>query len=105
MRLLIAVVALLAITATACNKKDRKDFKAAYIINSGDITNEGCGYIIRLDNGNEEKPDNLPTAFRLDSLRVLVKYHPSGRLDTCGYATSPIVYKTVLVDDIQREKL
>lgn len=105
MRFLLPLVAVLtlSIISTSCRDKIKDGYKAAYVINTGDITVDGCGYIFRLDNGNEEKPEYMPSAFTHDSLRILVKYHPSGKLDTCGFAQQPKVWNTVIIDEIERE--
>jgi hypothetical protein len=87
---------------SSCN--DKKGYTSAWIINTKDITNEGCGYILVLDNLNKEKPEYVPSMYQHDSMRVSVKYHPSGRLDTCNFsADERDVWNTVIIDEIERE--
>jgi hypothetical protein len=101
MRYLLPLLAFVMIAATSCNK--HKGWERAWIINTKDVTYEGCGWVLRLDNGNDEVPEYVPSSFTHDSLRVWVKYHDAGRYDTCGYASQPKVYNIVVIDEIERE--
>ncbi len=101
MRKYILGVAALAVLAVSC-KKD-KDYVKATVIDTGDITNEGCGYIFRLPDGKEEKPDYMPSAFQHNNLKVKVKFHSSGILDTCDYKPPRSFFEIVYIDDIKRD--
>ena len=79
-RLLPAV--LILILAAACKKRD-DGFTRALVINSGDITATGCGYLLRLQNGQEIRPIYIASAYQHDSLGVLVKFYDNGTTSNC----------------------
>ena len=101
MRKYLLGAALLTVLAVSC-KKD-KDFIKATIVDTGDITVDGCGYVLRMEDGKDEKPEYLPSAFQHNGLKVLVKIHSSGVLDTCHFAPPHIFYEKVYIDEIKRD--
>jgi hypothetical protein len=101
MRKYLLSAGLLILTATACNKD--KNYTHAIIMDTGDVTADGCGYLLRFDDGREEKPQYLPSAFQHNGLEVLVKYHSTGILDTCEYAAPRKFFELVSIDDIKKK--
>ena len=101
MRKFLLGAALILLTVTSCDKN--KDFSEAVILDSGDITADGCGYLLRFEDGREEKPEHLPSAFRHNGLQVLVKYHSTGILDTCEFTAPRKFFDLVQIDDIRRK--
>lgn len=101
MRKYLLSAGLLILTATAC-KKDN-NYTHAVIMDTGDITADGCGYLLRLDDGREEKPQYLPSAFQHDGLEVYVKYRSTGILDTCEYSAPRKFFELVSIDDIKKK--
>lgn len=93
--------AILATLAVSC-KKD-KGFIKATVIDTGDITTDGCGYILRYEDGNTDKPDYLPSDYQHNNLKVLVKVHSSGILDTCSFSTPRKFYQLIYIDDIKKD--
>jgi hypothetical protein len=83
-------------------KKD-KDYTKATVIDTGDITTTGCGYILRLDDGREEKPEYLASDFQQNNLKVKVRFHSSGILDTCGSIPPLRFFQTIYIDDIKKD--
>lgn len=57
----------------------------ATILDSNDITLEGCGYLLLLEDSGLVKPAYLPSAYQHDGMKVEVKYNYSGIFDTCDY--------------------
>lgn len=94
-------IATIAVLAISC-KKD-KDYTRATIIDTGDITVDGCGYILRMEDGKEEKPEYLSSAFQHNNMKVKVKIHSSGVLDTCRFETPRKFYERVYIDDIKQD--
>lgn len=90
----------LLITGSSCNKD--QNWVNATVINSGDITYEGCGYVLQLEDQALLKPTYMPGAYQHDSLKVRIHYHHTGILDTCQYGS--IVYDMVKLDDIELRK-
>jgi len=101
MRKLLLSTALLAILGVSC-KKD-KGFVKATVMDTGDITETGCGYLLRLDDGRDEKPLYLPSNYQHNGMKVLVKYHYSGVMDTCRSNPPHEFYDQVVVDEIKKD--
>lgn len=82
--LLIIAAFVTAIAFTAC----RKDVQLVHatIVDSGDITNEGCGYLLQLNDSSLVKPTYLPSSYQHHGYKVIVKYKHTGIVDTCDFA-------------------
>lgn len=101
MRKILFGSAMLLLLAVSC-KKD-KDFSRATVIDTGDVTIDGCGWVLRMEDGKIEKPEYIPSVFQHNNLKVKVKFHHSGILDTCR-ATPPLqFYELVIIDDIKKD--
>ena len=100
MRYLLLVAAFLMITATSCKKYD-EGYTRALVIYGGDLSVNGCGYLLRLTDGTLIKPVALASAFQYDSLGVLVKYYSTGEQSNCVPQTP---YDKVNVTDIKRDR-
>lgn len=85
----------------SCNKDD-KGFEDATILDSGDITAKGCGYLLQFEDGRTEKPYQLLSAYQHGGMKVKVKYHVSGLDDTCGASKPYSYYHLVIIDDIKK---
>lgn len=94
-------MAVLAVLTGSCNKD--KGYVKAMIMDTGDITTDGCGYLLRLEDGREEKPEYLPSNFQHNGLKVLVKYHSSGVLDTCQFVIPRKFFEKIYIDDIKKD--
>lgn len=99
MRYLVLLSAFFLLGTTSCKKYD-DGFTHALVIYGGDLTTNGCGYLLRLSNGNFVKPVNLASSFQQDSLGVLVKYNTTGEKTNC-VPLSP--YDKVNVSEIKRD--
>ncbi len=82
----------------ACNKD--KDMVDATIVDTGDITNEGCGYLLELEDKAVVQPSYLPSAYQHGGLKVKVKYNHTGIKDTCDFGT--VIYDLVSIQEIKR---
>lgn len=100
MRLLIPALALALTAVAGCKKYD--DYKKAIVINTGDITSSGCGYMLALEDGALMKPVNMPSGFTHDSLAVLVKFHSNGAV-VCSLFGANKEIETVEIQDIVRQ--
>lgn len=92
---------LLTITVFACKKAD-EGYENAEVVDTGDISSNGCGYILRFDDGREEKPYQLLSAYQHNGMLVKVQYHASDVLDTCGSSKPYAYYKLIIIDKIKR---
>lgn len=73
MRKYLLCAALLALLAPSCTKD--KDMKKATVVDSGDISAGGCGYLLRIEeDGSEIRPKYLPSAYQHDGQKVKVKF-------------------------------
>lgn len=105
-KFLLGIASLAVIGIASCDKD--KDFSRATVIDTGDITADsnaidGCGYILRLPDGTEERPEYMPSAFQHNGLKVKVKFHSSGVLDTCRFLPPRKFYERVYIDDIKQD--
>jgi len=82
----------------SCNKD--KDMVEATVVDTGDITNVGCGYVLQLQDQALVQPDYLPSAYQHDGLRVKVKYTHTGVQDTCDFGS--VIYDLVSIQDIKK---
>lgn len=96
------IVGLFGLFAVASCTKDRdKDFRTATVRDTGDITEDGCGYLLDVVGQGEQKPEQLPSAFQHNGMKVEVKYHQTGVLDTCGNSIPYFTYDLIAIDDIR----
>ncbi len=98
----LSLLSATLLLATACNKDRDKDFVSATVRDSGDISADGCGYLLDVDGVGEKKPAYLLSAFQQNGLKVQIKYHETGILDTCGNKAPYQTYRLIAVDDIRR---
>ena len=96
--LLLACTLLLSAFG-ACNKD--KDMVDATIVDTGDITNEGCGYLLQLEDKAVVQPSYLPSAYQHGGLKVKVKYNHTGIKDTCKFGS--VIYDLVSIQEIKRK--
>jgi hypothetical protein len=101
MRKYLLGTAVLLTLAVSC-KKDKGYIKAT-IVDTGDITADGCGYVLRMEDGKDEKPEYLPSAFQHNGMKVLVKIRSSGVLDTCQFAPPHVFFEKVYIDEIKKD--
>ena len=101
MKRLASLLLLSSLAFAACNKDD-DDFQSAVVRDSGDVSNDGCGYLLDVENEGEQKPEYLPSAYQHDGMRVKVKYTYTGVLDTCGHSLPQSFHELVRIDDIKR---
>jgi hypothetical protein len=96
------IVGLFGLFAIASCTKDRdRDFLSATVRDSGDISANGCGYFLDVVNRGEQKPDYLPSAYQHNGMKVQVKYHEIGVLDTCGNSIPYSTHEIIAIDDIR----
>ncbi len=73
----------------------------ATVVDTGDITYEGCGYLLRLEDSALIQPNNLPSAYFHNGMKVKVKYTHTGVKDTCNYGTK--VYDLATIEKIKKD--
>lgn len=98
-RKLLPLLPLLALLGFAACDKD-KNMVDAIVVDTGDITYEGCGYLLELEDKALLQPLDLPSAYQHDGIKVKVEYSHTGIQDTCDYGT--VIYDLV---DIERIKM
>lgn len=100
MRHLLILAAIIMLAVTSCKKKD-DGYTQALVVYGGDLTVNGCGWLLRLTDGALVKPSNLASAFQHDSLGVLVKFYNSGNQTNC---VPQHPYDIVVVEEIKRDQ-
>lgn len=96
-KLLIIVAAFVGLSA--CNPE--KNMVEAVVIDTGDVTRDGCGYLLVLPDSALLKPVHLDAAYRHHNLPVRVEYTFSGVRDTCDFG--PKVFEMATVIRIKRD--
>lgn len=81
----------------SCTKE--KNMVEATVVDTGDITYEGCGYLLRLNDSALLMPTYLPGAYQHGGMQVKIDYHHTGIKDTCQYGS--VIYDMVKLDDIE----
>lgn len=95
-KILLSAALLLGLSFSACKKND---LRTATVVATGDITYEGCGYLLKLDeDGQLVKPNHLPGAFQHPNIVVEVSFDHTGIVDTCDYA--PKIFDLVNINEI-----
>jgi len=95
---IIALVSC-AVLLVSCDKDN--DTVKATVIDTQDLTIQtGCGYILLLEDGAYVKPSYMPSAYQHNNMKVEVKYHHTGIMDTCDFGTK--VYDRASIDKIKK---
>jgi hypothetical protein len=75
-------------------KKDSKQIEAVIV----DLRRvDGCGFLLELPNREKLIPENLPSEFAKDKMKVMIKYHIIKKMSVC------MVGKTVYLDFIKAQ--
>jgi hypothetical protein len=102
MRKYLLGAALLSVLAISCNKN--KDMENATVVDTGDVAQGGCGYILKLEDGGRElRPDYLPSAFQHNGYKVKIKYNTAGEQFVCQTYPTNSVYELIELADIRRD--
>jgi hypothetical protein len=101
MRKYLPCAALLFVLAVSCNPD--KDLVKATVIDTGDIAQGGCGYIVKLENGEKLRPAYIPSAYQSDGMRVKIKYSTNGEEQICYIAPIHDVYKIIEIAKIKQD--
>lgn len=95
----LILFALSVFSFLSCSKQSK--MVDATVIDTGDITYEGCGYVLQLEDSALLKPTYMPGAYQHDGFKVRIEYHHTGIKDTCQYGS--IIYDMVKLDEIERK--
>jgi hypothetical protein len=90
----------MALITLSCNKE--RNMVNAIVVDTGDITRSGCGYLLKLDDQALLQPDYLPSTYQHEGLKVKIKYTHTGAIDTCAFGVT--TYDIVTLQDIMRNK-
>jgi hypothetical protein len=93
----IFILMLAALAIFSCTKE--KNLVDATVVDTGDITYDGCGYLLRLNDSALLKATYLPGAYQHGGMQVRIDYHHTGIKDTCQYGS--VIYDMVKLDDIE----
>jgi len=82
---LLTTLLVLAFMFTSCKKEVAVIKADATIINGGAVAADGCGWLIKINTGNQEySPVSLPDGFKTDSLKVVIIYQLLTTKFHCG---------------------
>lgn len=96
---IFALVVVGTIVLFSCNSD--RGMVDARVINTADLTYEGCGYVLELQDHELLQPIYLPSDYQLHNLKVKVKYTHSGMQDTCDYGT--VIYDLIDIEKIKKD--
>ena len=100
---IVSMVALVVITAMACNKSNNENaavITEAVVINSGAVAADGCGWIIKIPvTDSTYSPVNLAEDYKVNNLKVKVRFHPMSTKFTCGWGAK---IREVTIDNITK---
>lgn len=94
----IALLGLSIIALASCDKY--KDYLDATVVHTGNITADGCGYLLSIEGDGMVKPVHLPSAYQHDGMKVKVKYTHNRVIDTCIDGTSNRIFELADISDI-----
>jgi len=97
------LVAFASFTFFACTKTDDKNAAVitdAIVYNSGAVASDGCGWIIKIPaTDSTYSPVNLSDSYKINNLKIHVRYHPLSTKFTCGWGTK---LREISIDNIAR---
>ncbi len=99
----ISVLSFALLVVASCSKDRDKGFVSATVRDSGDLSADGCGFLLDIDGVGEKRPEYLLSGFQQNGVRVKIKYHETGVLDTCGNAAPYRTFRLIAIDDIRRD--
>jgi hypothetical protein len=92
------------ITVVACTKSDSQNavvISEAIIYNTGSIAADGCGWTLKATvNDSTYSPQNLDDQYKVNNLKVKVRFHPMRTKLTCGLGA--VQLREITIDNIVR---
>jgi|SRR5690606_27868626 len=101
MRKIAFSLILASIVFLGCDKN--KNMTQAIVVDTKDLSNEGCGYLLLYQDSTFEKPNTLPSAYRYDGRKVWVKTIKSGGASICNWDGSNKYYDNVNIEEIRND--
>lgn len=99
---LLCAFVLVSVFAVSC-KKD-KGMEKATVTDTGDIAKDGCGYLLKLEDGKLVRPDYLPSAYQHDGYKVKIKFNSDGEGDICNTYPTKKFIENIQLTDIKRDQ-
>ncbi len=90
----------LMLAMASCSKY--KNYTKATVIDSKNGLSNGCGYLLQLEGGERKKPQNLPSAFSHDGMKVKYKGSETGTT-SCATDSNTISVSVINIDDMTRD--
>jgi hypothetical protein len=101
---IVSMVTLVVITNVACTKSDGENavvISEAIIYNTGAIAADGCGWTLKAAaNDSTYSPKNLDDQYKVNNLKVKVRFHPMRTKLTCGLGATQL--REITIDNIVR---
>lgn len=74
-----------AVLAFGCNKKSSNNLIDASVVDLGNPAVDGCGWWLKLDNGNQYYPDNLEDKYKKSGLKLEISYKLLNEANKCNF--------------------
>ncbi len=98
-----SLLALTTIMITACTKSDSPNavvISEAVIYNTGPVAADGCGWTLKVTaNDSTYSPKNLDDQYKVNNLKVKVRFHPMKTKFQCGWGAQ---LTEITIDNIVR---
>lgn len=99
-----SIITLVVITAIACSKSNGENsvlITEAIIYNTGPVAADGCGWTLKATvNNSTYSPINLDDQYKVNNLKVKVRFHPMKTKLTCGLGAAQL--REITIDNIIR---
>jgi len=99
--LVFALFAVCCVIVVSC-KKDKNMLKGT-VIDTGDIAQYGCGYIIQMEDGTRYIPKYLPSNYQNDGEKVKVKFNKNGEGTVCRVFPNNDFLEVIEIVDIKKD--
>jgi len=99
----ISIITLVVITAISCSKSNGENsvlITEAVIYNTGPVAADGCEWTLKASaNDSTYSPKNLEDQYKVNNLKVKVRFHPMKTKFQCGWGAK---LTEVTIDNIVR---
>jgi hypothetical protein len=100
---IVSIITLVAITTIACTKSNGENsvlITEAIIYNTGPVAADGCGWTLKATaNDSTYSPKNLDDQYKVNNLKVKVRFHPMRTKFSCGWGAK---LTEITIDNIVR---
>ncbi len=95
---LLAVITIIIIACTKSDSPNAVVISEAIIYNTGPVAADGCGWTLKTTtNDSTYSPQNLDDQYKVNNLKVKVRFHPLKTKFQCGWGAQ---LREITIDNI-----